>query len=403
MDLFERSSILVHGIPQLYASKKYVDCKFLVGPDKVPFEAHKLILAMASEAFEEQLYSDNTSDEPILVPDVDPDVFEAILRYIYLNEHPYTMRFSKDVAGIDQHNLIKLWYITSKYELDDLKRKYLDEIKINITNWFVAYNASKMLLNGPLAVEEQMKLGSGSLPNIIQLIRQDERKNVERIVIRCQKVFSVKTPDALGDSFIKRMPERFLKDLFAVEYMSIENELALFKFLVRYAHENGWKPNDEYFLDKDENGTELATPFQGKYFLKEQVLGSTLKTNSGILCPQRFRNVKVNMNVVIVLQISTLVAYLNIIKNVSNCLSEYIREAMKQIRFLSMTLKVFDSIPSKSGFFTEFEVKKIRDRIADDSCQCVSVAGFSTVTNKKRHELLNVTFLDVSCSALMDA
>ncbi|KAL0858417.1 hypothetical protein ABMA27_012296 [Loxostege sticticalis] len=318
---------------------------------------------MASEAFEEQLYSDNTSDEPILVPDVDPDVFEAILRYIYLNEHPYTMRFSKDVGGIDQHNLIKLWYITSKYELDDLKRKYLDEIKINITNWFVVYNASKMLLNGPLAVEEQMKLGSGSLPNFIRCI-QYERKNVEGIVIRCQKVFSVKTPDALGDSFIKRMPERFLKDLFAVEYMSIENELALFQFLVRYAHENGWKPNDEYFLDK--------------------LIMNVVSTH-------------------LVFQISTLVANLKIIKNASNCLSEYIREAMKQIRFLSMSLKVFDSIPSKSGFFTEFEVKTIRDRIADDSCQCVSVAGFSTVTYKKRHELLNVTFLDVSCSALMDA
>ncbi|KAL0852489.1 hypothetical protein ABMA27_017054 [Loxostege sticticalis] len=130
------------------------------------------------------------------------------------------MRFSKD-GGIDQHNLIKLWYTTSKYELDDLKRKYLDEIKINLTNWFVVYNASKMLLNGPLAV------------------------------------FSVKTSDALGDSFIKRMPERFLKDLFAVEYMSIENELALFQFLVRYAHENGWKPNDEYFLDKLSNGERI--------------------------------------------------------------------------------------------------------------------------------------------------
>ncbi|KAL0808913.1 hypothetical protein ABMA28_012579 [Loxostege sticticalis] len=304
--------IFENGLKKVFHSKELVDCKFLIGQEKQCFYAHKFVLAMASEVFKRLLYSD-ASPEPISIPDVDPHIFESLLRYIYLNDPP-----SEDLEknkAIDQESLIiQLWYVTSKYRFSDLSKKYYDMMKINVNNFFLVYVSCKRLL----------KCGT---------LQQDS--DARTLISRCLKVFSVKTADILAENRFtyQNTPAVYLKKMFATEYMSIESELDLFKALQKYANGNGWTPNTQFLLEKSEE------PHDTCIFI-----------------------------------------------------TELVREALKQIRYLAMTLKEFDSIPAKSGFFTEFEVKTIRDRIADQSAQCVSIAGFATQTTKKRYELLHLKF-----------
>lgn len=73
----------------LLQNEKWSDCRFLVGiePNQRLISGHKLILAMASPVFECMFYgqmADKT--DPILIPDVQPDAFTAMMEYIYSDQ-----------------------------------------------------------------------------------------------------------------------------------------------------------------------------------------------------------------------------------------------------------------------------------------------------------------------------
>ncbi|XP_028157763.1 uncharacterized protein LOC114350956 [Ostrinia furnacalis] len=146
-----------------------------------------------------------------------------------------------------------------------------------------------------------------------------------KVFSRCQKLIAVKTPDILARIVDDDIQADLLKYVFAVKVMVSESELELFETLAKYAHAHGWKPSEQYY-EKDKNGEENAT-FQKK-----------------------------------------------------------IRDALKEIGFLSMTLKEFEEGPSKSGFLTEEEVTMIRKKIANDSP--MHPVGFSRQTTKRRYEIM---------------
>lgn len=63
-------------------TEQWVDCTFIVGEETV--KAHKLILAMSSPVFEAMFFGEMAEKNgPIPIIDVRPEVFKALLQYIY--------------------------------------------------------------------------------------------------------------------------------------------------------------------------------------------------------------------------------------------------------------------------------------------------------------------------------
>ncbi|XP_067008468.1 BTB/POZ domain-containing protein 2 [Anabrus simplex] len=88
------------------------DCKFVVGDDKnkVIIDASKAFLIRASPVFERMFFSQFQVTEPIEVPDIEPDVFKTMLRFIYGCKWSFE---SNDQA-------VKLCYAANKYMIAEL-------------------------------------------------------------------------------------------------------------------------------------------------------------------------------------------------------------------------------------------------------------------------------------------
>ncbi|KAJ3430963.1 btb (poz) domain-containing 2a-related [Anaeramoeba flamelloides] len=99
-------------------NSKLSDITFLVGDEKneTLFFAHKFILATTSKVWSVQLYGNfqeakvNNKDNPILIPDLHPKVFECLLQYCYTQE-----------VELNCDNAVGVLHASERYELLDLK------------------------------------------------------------------------------------------------------------------------------------------------------------------------------------------------------------------------------------------------------------------------------------------
>lgn len=64
----------------LLRSGQWSDCTLLIGPESQPFQAHRLILSMASPVFEGMLLGVEEEDEVITISDTDPEAFKNVLK-----------------------------------------------------------------------------------------------------------------------------------------------------------------------------------------------------------------------------------------------------------------------------------------------------------------------------------
>ncbi|KAM8701359.1 hypothetical protein ACLKA7_001027 [Drosophila subpalustris] len=88
MDLVRQNSLteIKKRGQYLLHSEKWADCRFLVGtpPNQRIICGHKLLLAMASPVLERMFFGQLPDlTDPIIIPDVHPEAFEAMLEYIY--------------------------------------------------------------------------------------------------------------------------------------------------------------------------------------------------------------------------------------------------------------------------------------------------------------------------------
>ena len=72
----------------LYENRVHSDVTFLVGPEKSPVKAHKLILAAKSDVMDRMLYGKlaESQQRTVSLLNTDPTAFEALLQYIYTGE-----------------------------------------------------------------------------------------------------------------------------------------------------------------------------------------------------------------------------------------------------------------------------------------------------------------------------
>ncbi|XP_069686380.1 BTB/POZ domain-containing protein 2-like isoform X2 [Periplaneta americana] len=164
------------------------DCDFLVGSEenKVLFKANKIFLTKASPVFERMLYGGLQPSYPIEVPDIEPEVFHLMLKYMYgckwtfeSNEqavsvcygaHKYMLKELLDrcVEYLWPCCVDDVWIAlqcASLYYLNDLKKASLQIVQVNSHEFFASRNFEH--------------LGKSSLIDILQLDYMNVTSEIE--------------------------------------------------------------------------------------------------------------------------------------------------------------------------------------------------------------------------------
>lgn len=130
-----QQTTLYDRVSKLLDSFEWSDCSFLVGKEII--KAHKLILAISSPVFKVMLYGPMAEVTPIVISDIEPEVFQLLLNFIY-----------KDKVTINSlENACGLLYAAKKYMIPYLAEiclKYIENAT-SIKNVFPVFNFSDWL------------------------------------------------------------------------------------------------------------------------------------------------------------------------------------------------------------------------------------------------------------------
>ncbi|XP_068621396.1 uncharacterized protein [Battus philenor] len=125
-----KNNSLYDRINKLLVSYEWSDCTFFVCDKK--FKAHKLILGISSPVFEAMFYGPLSSNNDVIITDIEPDIFQQMLNYIYTDK--------VDITTIEE--AFELLYVSRKYLLDPLSEvciKYV-QLNVNIDNVITVLN-----------------------------------------------------------------------------------------------------------------------------------------------------------------------------------------------------------------------------------------------------------------------
>ncbi|EDX02985.1 uncharacterized protein LOC6526060 [Drosophila yakuba] len=195
-ELKDRGQYLLH-------SEKWADCHFLVGsaPAQRLIAGHKLLLAMASPVFERMFYG-NLPDktDPIVIPDVQPEAFEALLEYIY------TDRIT--IGSFDK--ACELCYVAKKYMLPHVVTRCTHFLWADLSpkNACRAYEFAK-LFDEPRLMQSSMDL------------------------------IAANTREVLSDPSFLDIEISTLMAILDQNRLNIDSELDLFNCLLKFASERG--------------------------------------------------------------------------------------------------------------------------------------------------------------------
>ncbi|XP_065844267.1 BTB/POZ domain-containing protein 9-like [Oscarella lobularis] len=111
---FDCSATFASAHEDLFKTRFHSDVTFLLGPQKVPSSAHRLILAMHSDVMDRMLYGSMLEGKKskIELPKADEVAFEALLRYFYTGK-----------TEIDPNKITELVKLCDYYNVASLKEK----------------------------------------------------------------------------------------------------------------------------------------------------------------------------------------------------------------------------------------------------------------------------------------
>ncbi|KAK3105759.1 hypothetical protein FSP39_005002 [Pinctada imbricata] len=101
----------------------FCDVTFLLGEERLEVHAHKYMLASRSPVFHAMLDGPMAERGKIEIPDIEKDIFDVFLRYVYT-----------DNVSVTVDNVLKVMYASKKYCVDLLTEQCKDFVKINIIN-----------------------------------------------------------------------------------------------------------------------------------------------------------------------------------------------------------------------------------------------------------------------------
>ncbi|XP_043199941.1 BTB/POZ domain-containing protein 2-like [Amphibalanus amphitrite] len=118
-------STVVERIAYLFNSAAMCDVRFVVGRDanRQVVPAHKFVLSIGSAVFDAMFNSSlSTEDEFIALPDVEPQAFLALLRFLYTDE-----------VLIGPETVMTILYTAKKYAVPALERECVDFLERNLS------------------------------------------------------------------------------------------------------------------------------------------------------------------------------------------------------------------------------------------------------------------------------
>ena len=129
-------SINIQGEPNAFASdmkklvnnKEFSDLRFIVGTQRKVIHAHRCVVMARCQVFK-AMFADQQSkhgkqdvETPLILFDIQPDVFQVVLEYIYTNALSMAPRMAFDVIGA-----------AIEYGLDDLQKSVVSYLQDNMT------------------------------------------------------------------------------------------------------------------------------------------------------------------------------------------------------------------------------------------------------------------------------
>ncbi|KAM8707728.1 hypothetical protein ACLKA7_014805 [Drosophila subpalustris] len=286
----------------LLRSQKWTDCRFLVGksPNQRLIAAHTQILAMGSPVFEAMFFGSLPEQtDPIIISDIQPDVFDAILEYIYTDH----------VKIISDNMAIRFAYGAKKYMLPHVLTNCGDFLikELNSKNVLRIYEFAKWF-------EE---------PDLMQSAMEFIQDN---------------TYDVLNHPSCLNIKADTLMDVLDQDLLAV-SELELFNFLLKLAIKQGIldeNSNDEVFSTTSAEHRDNVSPTDSAV----SPSGSSNANISVAAVNDHEMNVDCDaydeMNADTIHKIDAII----------------LQEAVKKIRFLSMTPKEFAEGPARSKLLT---------------------------------------------------
>lgn len=123
-----------HRMATIFNSEILADVYFLVGRKSVRFPAHKFVLSIGSAVFDamfngpltkanQKTTNESSEVSEIEIPDVEPEAFRALLRFLYMDE-----------VDIGPETVMATLYSAKKYEVATLEMACVDFLKENLTS-----------------------------------------------------------------------------------------------------------------------------------------------------------------------------------------------------------------------------------------------------------------------------
>lgn len=129
---------------QLFWEKeKYTDVTLSVGTRTLKlFTAHRMLLALRSQVFAAMFFSQfaEASEKEVTLQDVEPDIFGAMLHYMYTDE-----------IDIDETNVLPYLFAANRYQIDGLRKLCVEWLELGVT----AENVLTVLEATPNLIDEE--------------------------------------------------------------------------------------------------------------------------------------------------------------------------------------------------------------------------------------------------------
>ncbi|XP_041373165.1 BTB/POZ domain-containing protein 2-like [Gigantopelta aegis] len=99
VDNWQKGKSVIESLGYSLEEKILCDVTFIVGGNRKRIQAHRLILSLRSCVFMAMLTGPLAEQDDIEIPDIDSDVFDQFVRFLYT-----------DIISIDGRNVIRLLY-----------------------------------------------------------------------------------------------------------------------------------------------------------------------------------------------------------------------------------------------------------------------------------------------------
>ncbi|XP_041347832.1 BTB/POZ domain-containing protein 2-like isoform X2 [Gigantopelta aegis] len=104
-------------------NKMFTNVTFKVGREQKNVQAHRQILSIRSGVFEAMFYGPLAEQDEIVIPEVEHDIFEQFLRYLYTDD-----------VTMDGASVMGLLYVSKKYDVKTLEQKCLTHLLSSMTS-----------------------------------------------------------------------------------------------------------------------------------------------------------------------------------------------------------------------------------------------------------------------------